>query len=99
MLLQLLWLVVLEGFNIHKDISLLGVAQDFMSTMTTMGLSQAVSDLTHVAGHILDLIFCTRKDGHELDVEELSFILLSLIDHCLVGFRLMGTLSIWGCLP
>ncbi|XP_061490084.1 uncharacterized protein LOC133388035 [Rhineura floridana] len=84
-------LVVLGDFNIHAETALSGVAQDFMASMTTMGLSQVLSGPTHAAGHTLDLVFCAGWDDGDLGVEELSVVPLSWTDHYLVGFRLTGT--------
>ena len=53
-------LLVLADLNIHAEAALSGVAQDFMATMTTMGLSQFVVGPTHGKAHTLDLIFSTR---------------------------------------
>ena len=64
-------LLVLEDLNIHAEAALTGAAQDFMVTMTTMGLSQYVISLTHEKGHTLDLVFSTGLEDGGLDVEEL----------------------------
>ena len=69
-------------------------AQNFMSCMTTMGLSQVVSGPTNLAGHTLDFVFHAGQDDGDLGVEELSVVLLSWTDHHLVGLRLPGTRSL-----
>ena len=51
--------------------------------------------LTHVAGRTLGIDFCAGQDHDEQDVEELSEVPFSWTDHCLVGFRLAGTRSLW----
>ena len=62
-------LAELGDLSIPAGTSLLGAAQDFMSTM---GLCQVVSGPTHVAGPLLTWFFCTEQDGHDLGVEEFS---------------------------
>ena len=86
-------LLVLGDLNIHAKAALTGVAQDFMATMTTMGLPQYVIGPTYEKGHTLDLVFSMGlEDG---DVEGLVVIPLSWSDHVLVKFSLLA-LQGWG---
>lgn len=52
----------------HAKASIHKVAQDFMASMTTMGLSQLITGPTHQEGHTLDLVFCLNQDIHDLKV-------------------------------
>ena len=81
-------LLVLGDVNIHAEAALSGAAQDFMVSMTTMGLSQHTIGPTHVAGHTLDLVFTTGHGDGDLKVGDLSSVPLSWSDHCLLRFRL-----------
>lgn len=49
MMLEFFRLVVLGNFNSHAEAILIGA--DFMSSMTTMGLSRVVFGPTHTADH------------------------------------------------
>ena len=53
---------MLGNFHVHAKAAFSGVAQDFMSSLTTLGLSQIVSAPAHGAEHTLDLVFCTGVD-------------------------------------
>ena len=66
--------VVLGDFSICAKAALSGLAQDLMSSMTTMGLSQMVSAPMHTAGHILDMVLCTGVDVGDLSVDKLSVV-------------------------
>ncbi|KAF7252108.1 putative uncharacterized transposon-derived protein F52C9.6, partial [Varanus komodoensis] len=61
-------MLVLGDFNIHAEASLTGAAQDFMASMTAMGLSQHVTGPTHERGHTLDLVFSTGQEEGGLRV-------------------------------
>ena len=54
-----------------------GAAEDFMTSMTNMGLSQAVSGPAHVAVQSLQLALCVEQDESNLGVKELSVFPLS----------------------
>ena len=86
-------LIILGDFDIHAEATLLGMAQDFMFSMETMGLSQVVFGPSHAAGHALDRGLCGRKDDGDLGVQELSVVPLSRTDYYMVGFRQTGTHS------
>ncbi|XP_061464713.1 uncharacterized protein LOC133376492 [Rhineura floridana] len=81
-------LLVLGDLNIHAEAALSLAAQDFMTCMTAMGLSQFVTGPTHVLGHTLDLIFATGLGDGDLRVRDFSSIPLSWSDHRLLRFRL-----------
>ncbi|XP_061465819.1 uncharacterized protein LOC133376896 [Rhineura floridana] len=81
-------LLVLGDVNIHAKATLSRAAQDFMVSMTTMGLSQYAIGPTHVAGHTLDLVFATGHGVGDLNVGGLTSVPLSWTDHCLLKFRL-----------
>ncbi|KAF7246590.1 Craniofacial development protein 2 [Varanus komodoensis] len=53
-------------FNLHAETVLTGAAQDFMVSMTAMGLSQHVIGPTHERGHTLDLAFSTGQEEGDL---------------------------------
>ncbi|KAF7245550.1 hypothetical protein EYD10_08337 [Varanus komodoensis] len=55
-------MLVLGNFNLNAETGLTGVAQDFMASMTAMGLSQHVTGPTHECGHTLDLVFSTGQE-------------------------------------
>lgn len=49
--------IVLDDVNIHAEDASGVPFQDFMASMTAMGLSQVISDPTHWPGHTLNLVF------------------------------------------
>ncbi|KAF7245196.1 Receptor-type tyrosine-protein phosphatase mu [Varanus komodoensis] len=55
-------MLVLGDFSLHVEMDLTRAAQNFMASMTAMGLSQHVSGLTHERGHTLDLVFSTGQE-------------------------------------
>lgn len=77
---------MLEDFDIHVEAALSEVAQDFMSSTTTMGRSQMIPASTYAAKPTLDLGFSIGVDVGDLHVEELSVVLSSWSDYHLVGF-------------
>ncbi|KAF7236187.1 putative RNA-directed DNA polymerase from transposon BS [Varanus komodoensis] len=85
--------LVLGDFNLHAEASLTGAAQDFMASMTAMGLSQHVTGPTHERGHTLDLVFSTGQEEGGLRVRNLCLTPLSWSDHFLVRFVLESDLS------
>ncbi|KAF7247658.1 RNA-directed DNA polymerase from mobile element jockey [Varanus komodoensis] len=87
-------MLVLGDFNIHAEASLTGAAQDFMASMTAMGLSQHVTGPTHERGHTLDLVFSTGQEEGGLRVRNLCLTPLSWSDHFLVRFVLESDISL-----
>ncbi|KAF7249282.1 Peroxisome proliferator-activated receptor gamma coactivator 1-beta [Varanus komodoensis] len=88
-------MLVLGDFNLHAESGLTGVAQDFMASMTAMGLSQHVIGPTHERGHTLDLVFTTGQEEDDLRVRNLCLTPLSWSDHLLVRFVLESGLSLY----
>ncbi|KAF7245134.1 Threonylcarbamoyladenosine tRNA methylthiotransferase [Varanus komodoensis] len=87
-------MLVLGDFNLHAETGLTGAAQDFMASMTAMGLSQHVTGPTHERGHTLDLVFSTGQEEGGLRVRNLCLTPLSWSDHFLVRFVLESGLSL-----
>ncbi|KAF7239822.1 Craniofacial development protein 2 [Varanus komodoensis] len=87
-------MLVLGDFNIHAEASLTGAAQDFMASMTAMGLSQHITGPTHERGHTLDLVFSTGQEEGGLRVRNLCLTPLSWSDHFLVRFVLESDISL-----
>ncbi|KAF7235017.1 C-type lectin domain family 2 member D, partial [Varanus komodoensis] len=87
-------MLVLRDFNLHAEASLTGAAQDFMTSMTAMGLSQRVTGPTHERGHTLDLVFTTGQEEGGLRVRNLCLTPLSWSDHFLVRFVLESDFSL-----
>ncbi|KAF7251550.1 hypothetical protein EYD10_03015 [Varanus komodoensis] len=87
-------MLVLGDFNLHAETVLTGAAQDFMASMTAMGLSQHVIGPTHERGHTLDLVFSTGQEEGGLRVRNLCLTPLSWSDHFLVRFVLKNGLSL-----
>ncbi|KAF7250183.1 putative RNA-directed DNA polymerase from transposon BS [Varanus komodoensis] len=87
-------MLVLGDFNLHAESGLTGAAQDFMASMTAMGLSQHVSAPTHEHGHTLNLVFSTGQEEGDLRVRNLCLTPLSWSDHFLVRFVLESGLSL-----
>ncbi|KAF7238137.1 Sperm-associated antigen 17, partial [Varanus komodoensis] len=87
-------MLVLGDFNLHAEASLTGAAQDFMASMTAMGLSQHVTGPTHERGHTLDLVFSTGQEEGGLRVSNLCLTPLSWSDHFLVRFVLESDFSL-----
>lgn len=56
--------LVLWDINIHAEATFSEAAQDFMVSMTTIGLSHAITNPTCCASNTFDLVFCF---GHEKD--------------------------------
>ncbi|KAF7241902.1 Non-homologous end-joining factor 1 [Varanus komodoensis] len=88
-------MLVLGDFNLHAESGLTGAAQDFMASMTAMGLSQHVIGPTHERGHTLDLVFTTGQEEDDLRVKNLCLTPLSWSDHLLVRFVLESGLSLY----
>ncbi|KAF7250618.1 hypothetical protein EYD10_03722 [Varanus komodoensis] len=88
-------MLVLGDFNLHAESGLTGAAQDFMASMTAMGLSQHVIGPTHERGHTLDLVFTTGQVEDDLRVKNLCLTPLSWSDHLLVRFVLESGLSLY----
>ncbi|KAF7247964.1 UvrABC system protein A [Varanus komodoensis] len=88
-------MLVLGDFNLHAESGLTGAAQDFMASMTAMGLSQHVTGPTHERGHTLDLVFTTGQVEDDLRVKNLCLTPLSWSDHLLVRFVLESGLSLY----
>ncbi|KAF7245344.1 hypothetical protein EYD10_08460 [Varanus komodoensis] len=88
-------MLVLGDFNLHAESGLAGAAQDFMASMTAMGLSQHVTGPTHERGHTLDLVFTTGQVEDDLRVKNLCLTPLSWSDHLLVRFVLESGLSLY----
>ncbi|KAF7244472.1 VWFA and cache domain-containing protein 1 [Varanus komodoensis] len=88
-------MLVLGDFNLHAESGLTGAAQDFMASMTAMGLSQHIIDPTHERGHTLDLVFTTGQVEDDLRVKNLCLTPLSWSDHLLVRFVLESGLSLY----
>ncbi|MEE4247325.1 MAG: reverse transcriptase family protein, partial [Kangiellaceae bacterium] len=59
-------LLVLGDFNLHVDDPLDKCAQDFLTSMSSLGLEQHVTTLTHRNGHTLDLVLTPL--GNPLDL-------------------------------
>ncbi|KAF7238147.1 Sperm-associated antigen 17 [Varanus komodoensis] len=87
-------MLVLGDFNFHAKTVLTGAAQDFMASMTAMGLSQHVIGPTHERGHTLDLVFSMGQEEGDLRVRNLSLTPLSWSDHFLIRFELESGLSL-----
>ncbi|KAF7243052.1 putative RNA-directed DNA polymerase from transposon BS [Varanus komodoensis] len=87
-------MLVLGDFNLHAETDLTGAAQDFMASMTAMGLSQHVTSPTHERGHTLDLVFSTGQEEGGLRVRNLCLTPLAWSDHFLVRFVLKSDLSL-----
>ncbi|KAF7253167.1 Xanthine dehydrogenase/oxidase [Varanus komodoensis] len=87
-------MLVLGDFNLHAETGLTGAAQDFMASMTAMGLSQHVTGPTHERGHTLDLVFSTEQEEGGLRVSNLCLTPLSWSDHFLVRFVLESDFSL-----
>ncbi|KAF7236044.1 putative RNA-directed DNA polymerase from transposon BS [Varanus komodoensis] len=87
-------MLVLGDFNLHAETGLTGAAQDFMASMTAMGLSQHVTGPTHERGHTLDLVFSMGQEEGGLRVRNLCLTPLSWSDHFLVRFVLESGLSL-----
>lgn len=78
--------VVLGDFNVCNGIFLIG----FLAYRQTWGCLRLTLGATHVAWHVLDLVFCLRQKDDDLKVEEFLLMLLLLTDGHLVRFRLLG---------
>lgn len=50
-------LMILENFNLLSLVLVSEVAQEFMTTMVAMGLTQIISDPAQDSSHMLDMIF------------------------------------------
>ncbi|KAF7244207.1 Autophagy-related protein 17 [Varanus komodoensis] len=87
-------MLVLGDFNLHAETGLTRAAQDFMVSMTAIGLSQHVTGPTHECGHTLDLVFSTGQEEGDLKVRNLCLTPLSWSDHFLVKFVLESGLSL-----
>ncbi|KAF7254138.1 hypothetical protein EYD10_00669 [Varanus komodoensis] len=87
-------MLVLGDFNLHAKASLTGATQDFMASMTAMGLSQHVTGPTHERGHTLDLVFSTGQEEGGLRVSNVCLTPLSWSDHFLVRFVLESNFSL-----
>ncbi|KAF7249630.1 putative RNA-directed DNA polymerase from transposon BS [Varanus komodoensis] len=87
-------MLVLGDFNLHAETGLTRAAQDFMASMTAMGLSQHVTGPTHERGHTLDQVFSTGQEESGLRVRNLCLTPLSWSDHFLVRLVLESGLSL-----
>ncbi|KAF7238196.1 WD repeat-containing protein on Y chromosome [Varanus komodoensis] len=87
-------MLVLGDFNLHAETGLTGAVQDFMASMTAMGLSQHVIGPTHERGHTLDLVFSTGQEEGDLRVRNLCLTPFSRSDHFLVRFELGASPSL-----
>ena len=78
-------LCVVGDFNIHLDISDDTTAKQFLGTLLAMDLQQLVTQPTHKAGHILDLVL-VRSGSTIISPVEVQDVDLS--DHCLLQFSI-----------
>ena len=67
-------LVICGDFNLHVDYENDAAARKFLHTLALFGLSQTVSDATHVSGHTLDLII-TRTDETSVSPPDIDAII------------------------
>lgn len=67
------WLLVLGKFNLPPGNTEFGVAQEFMTCVETMDLSQVRRGSRHIRSHTLDLGFISR---HDLVLEDIVISLL-----------------------
>ena len=76
-------LLIVGDFNIHLDNTSDVDACNFLSHMSSCGLTQHVRDSTHEKGHILDLVITrdTDKLVHDLSIDA------KLSDHFIVRFQ------------
>ena len=70
-------MVVLGDLNVHAEAVSAAPAQDFMASMTTIGLSQFVTCPTHETGHTLDLFFAPSCEMGSLKIGGLQVTSLS----------------------
>lgn len=66
-----------------------------MAIITTMGLSQIISSLTHQVEHGLGIIFYSCFEFGDLGMGCMQRIPLSWTDHLLVSFRFSGSLKVY----
>lgn len=81
---------------VHAKTTLLGVAQDFMVSMTTMGIFQVTAGSSHCADHTLDLVFCSGQKESDQSWEEFKAVPLSWTDHYMLKFGLSGVPRVHG---
>lgn len=77
--------MILGAFNLLSLAAGLEVAQEFMATMTSMGLPQVIQSLTQNSSPTPDLVFLLKQCQGNLDLGEWAVFLLSGSDHSLVG--------------
>lgn len=87
-------LLLLGGFRIYVEMHATRAGLEFMDPVTSMGLSWHVTGPTHMAGHILDLVFLPGQREDNLKVVNLESSALSLSDYQLLRFGLCATASI-----
>lgn len=77
-------LISLGDFNLPSLVVGLEVAQDFVETMTSIGLHQVIHALTRNSGHIPNLMFLSEQCLADLQLMDLYLHLLSWSDHSLM---------------
>ena len=87
-LLMSLRLLLLGDSDIHVAMLVAGLALEFMNSIMSMGLSQHVTGLAHVAGQTLDLVFMSGWRNDYLKVVNFASSALSWSDHHLLRFGL-----------
>lgn len=73
------WLLVLEKFNLPPGNIEFGVAQESITCVETMDLSQVSRGSKHTRSHRLDLGFISR---HDLVLEDIVISLLPCSNQC-----------------
>jgi hypothetical protein len=56
-------LLILGDFNINVDDNVCSIGRKFLATLDSFGVCQHVSTLTHVSGHLLDLVLSRLADN------------------------------------
>ncbi|ELT90552.1 hypothetical protein CAPTEDRAFT_186612 [Capitella teleta] len=90
-------LLVLGDFNLHVDDPLDKCAQDFLTSMSSLGLEQHVTTLTHRNGHTLDLVLTPIGNPLDLtwksiDSQHVPCIVLLKFHYCCPSFMEPTTL-------
>ncbi len=80
-------ILVVGDFNIHVDDANDPSANSFLDILTVYGLTQHVTEPTHLSGHTLDLLIT-----YDVVPSDISVCPLNLSDHCSVSFSLHNTL-------
>lgn len=81
-------ILIAGDFNIHVDDANDPSAKSFLDILSVFGLTQHVTEPTHLSGHTLDLLIT-----YDAVPGDISVCPLNLSDHCSVSFSMRNTLS------